>query len=240
MTTSRSIRARPARLFSGPSSISAACASLVCLCFFAAPARAQCPPGPGGGDPGPPNSTIPCGIVLVGTTAGVADPRGEFYVVHRDLANNPVVGCEIEVHFGTCAPDIRIAENQTFPGVTVECLTNDTIVRATTDVNGIAHFRIIGGALASAPGVGAGYECGQIYAGGVFLGRVNVGAFDLNVAGGINPVDISLWLADAFQPNFVGRSDYNCTQTINPADLAMLFGASFAGGSTQSATSYCH
>jgi hypothetical protein len=118
-------------------------------------AHAQCPPPPPIGDPSPPNSTIPCGIVLTGTNGGVADSRGEFYVVHRDLANNPVVGCEIEIHFGACT-DIRVSENQPYAGVTVECLGSNTIVRALTDANGIAHFRIVGGALANTPGVGSG------------------------------------------------------------------------------------
>jgi hypothetical protein len=37
----------------------------------------------------------------------------------------------------------------------------------------------------------------------------------------------------------VGRDDYNCSQTLNPADLSVMLQASFSGGSTQSGASYC-
>ena len=223
-----------------------ACTSLVlvpvcaALCMTAQWVRADCPPFGFGDPPDPPRATVPCGIVLVGTTGGIADPLGEFSVTIRDLANNPVEGCEVEIDFGGCNPDIHVSTDQPFPGVTMECLAgNHAIVRATTDGTGRAFFRIVGGAHVTTAGTGAGFDCAEVRAGGFVVAKINVATYDLNLAGGINPVDIATWLPDLFTGMYVGRGDYNCTQTLNPADLAMLISASLASGSTQSAASYC-
>ena len=88
---------------------------------------------------------------------------------------------------------------------------------------------------------GAGFKCATVFAGDENLGTINVGAFDQNGFGGVNPADISVWIRDAFAfPSaFYGRSDFNCTRTINPADLTLLLQTSFGSGSTRSALAYC-
>ena len=207
-------------------------------------ARADCPL-PSSSDPSdPPRATLPCGIVLVGTTNGVADPFGEFTIVYRDAANNPVAGCAIEIDFSSCVA--AIALDQPFEGVTMECMessNNRGIVKATTDGAGIARFRIVGGAFAlptqpalSTSGVNG---CAEVRAGSVVLGRLQVASLDLNLSNGANPADLALWLKWSFQPFYAEWADYNCSFGVNPADLAIWLKASFAGGSLESPTGYC-
>jgi hypothetical protein len=214
----------------------AAALAIVLLTPAAANADCNIPPGS--------NSTIPCGINLVGMHNGVADPRGEFTIVIRDLANNPVAGCEVTFDFGACG-DIRIATVQPTPGVTVECIATPSphaLVHATTDAAGIVRVSIVGGAANIAPHTpGAGFGCANVYGGTVLLGTVNVGAFDQNGGGGVNPADIAAWLTDVFDsPTYRGRSDFNCSNSISPADLSLLLLVALGSGSTSSATDYCH
>ena len=191
------------------------------------------------------DSDVPCGFNLVGTHAGVADPRGGFTIVVRDFAHNPVADCEVTIDFGACS-DIRIATVQPSPGVTVECLASPphhALVHATSDALGTVRMSIVGFATnTGAHDPGSGFKCATVYAGTTNLGTVNVGAFDQNGSGGINPVDISVYLPDqfGFPATFRGRSDFNCTGTITPADLSILLAALFGSGSTQSAADYCH
>jgi len=198
-------------------------------------AHAECP---GGNDPTA--SEVPCGITLVGTTGGIADPRGQFRIVVRDLANNPVPNCEVMIDFGACKPDIRIATHQPHQGLRVECDANGARVFATTDANGTIVARIVGAASAGPGGpAAAGFKCATVYAGRAILGSINVAAFDLNGGGGSNPADVSLFLQDFFEGGYKGRSDYDCSNAITPADLSLLLQAGFGAGSLQSGGSYC-
>ncbi len=194
--------------------------------------------------PEPPQSSIPCQINLVGSTGGVADGIGETQVVIRDFARNPLAGAVVTIDFSACT-DLRIATSQPFPGVEAHCDAPIGTVTATTNAAGIATFRIVGGARNSAGGApGAGYQCALVYADGVLIGRVNIGAFDQNGIGGVNPVDVSVWLMDFFTGQitgtYFGRSDFDCSQTLSPADLSRLLSASIAGGSTTSGAAYCN
>ena len=111
---------------------------------------------------------------------------------------------------------------------------------ASTDITGSVTLTIVGSAsntFSFAPA--AGYGCASIFADGVNLGRVNVGAFDQNGAGGVNPADFSVWLTDSFDEDVEGRSDYNCSNSVNPADLSLLLGVSLGSGSVISCSSYC-
>lgn len=194
----------------------------------------------GADTPEPPNATMPCHINLVGTTGGTADAAGEFSIVVRDFANNPMAGSVVSVFFAECA-DLRIAAVQPFPGLTVDCGATVGTVTGITNGDGIVEFRIVGGARNLSGGApGAGFRCARVYADGVLLGTVNVGAFDQNGAGGVNPVDVSLWLGDIFSGSYFGRSDYDCSGTLSPVDLSRLLSASLSGGSMASAASYCH
>ncbi len=199
------------------------------------------PPQPGSDD-----SDVPCGIVLVGTTGGVPDARGEFLVVIRDLAQNPVEGCEVSIDFQRCF-DVQVSLDQPWPGLSVECVAGAppyAIVRGTTDAEGRVYFRIVGGARNTGAGTPAyGFKCARVFVNGFDLttpvGGVNVAAYDQNGTGGVNPADVSVWLSDSFDADLEGRSDFNCSNTINPVDLSLILQASLAGGSAQSAADYC-
>jgi hypothetical protein len=59
---------------------------------------------PAGAIPSAALSTIPHHIVLVALDSGVPDAAtGEFVIVVRDAANNPVDGSKIEVRFQNCS-----------------------------------------------------------------------------------------------------------------------------------------
>ncbi len=200
--------------------------------LVSAEVRAECP-----GSGGVPNSDIPCGITLVGTTGGIADPLGQFTIVLRDLAFNPAPNCEVMIDFGACDPDIRISLTQPHPGLRVECDANGARVYGTTDANGVLNARIVG---AATPGAtAAGFKCASVYGGGQILGTINVAACDLDGSGGANPADISRFLVDLFDGDFEGRTDYNCSNTISPTDLSLLLQLSFGAGSVNSGGNYC-
>ena len=188
--------------------------------------------------PSPADSDIPCGINLVGSTGGAADPRGQVTMVLRDLAHNPSAGCEVVVDFSGCASDIHLCAVQSMAGAIVEC-TSHTL-RATADANGELTLCMIGsGSGTGAPA--AGFQCARLYGDGVFLGAVNVGTFDEDGAGGLAPADMSLWLSDSFHDAAsAGRSDFDCSHSVTPADLALWLQAAFAGGSRTSCSDYCH
>jgi hypothetical protein len=203
--------------------------------------RAECIPSPHSDD-----SDVPCGIVLVGTSNSVPDPRGEFLVIVRDLAQNPVEGCEVSIDFQQCF-DVQVSLDQPWPGLSVECVSGApsyAIVRGITDTQGTVVFRIVGGARNTGQGSpAAGFKCARVFVNGVELtipvGGLNVAAYDQNSSGGVNPADVALMLSDAFSPGLEGRSDFNCSNTINPVDVSMMLQASLQGGSQQSASDYC-
>jgi hypothetical protein len=195
----------------------------------------------GADTPEPPNASMPCQIHLVGMAGGAADPAGEFSVVVRDLAQNPMAGVALHIVLNDCT-DLRVAVIQPHPGVTVDCSSGPVgTVRAVTDASGTGTFRIVGGArnpTGAAPG--AGFQCARVYADGVFLGRVNVGAFDQNGVSGVGPADLSVWLTDFYSGVYVGRSDFDCTHTLSPVDLSRLLSVSLSGSSGASAAAYCN
>lgn len=192
--------------------------------------------------PSPADSDVPCGLNLIGTTGGVADVRGEFSIVVRDLAHNAIAGSSVVISFDACEIDIRVCSVQPVAGTTADCASGAVgEISAVTDGTGTVTLRIVGGARNTSSGSPAeGFKCATVFADGVNLGTINVGAFDQNGAGGVNPADVSVWLPDSFDPDFEGRSDFNCSNTVNPADLSLLLGVSLGGGSAASCGAYCH
>jgi len=192
--------------------------------------------------PSPADSDIPAGLNLVGTSGGVADVRGEFTIVVRDLAHNPIAGSSVVISFDNCEIDIRVCSVQTWPGVTPDCASGAVgEVSGVTDGTGTVTMRIIGGARNTSSGAPAeGFQCATVFADGVNMRQINVGAFDENGSGGVNPADVSVYLADQFDGDFEGRSDFNATNTLNPADLSILLGVTLGGGSATSCGAYCH
>ena len=60
----------------------------------------------------PANSTVPACITLVGRDGtGAADPRGQFTVTIRDIANNPMANALVRVDLGA-APDLFLCGTQ--------------------------------------------------------------------------------------------------------------------------------
>ena len=186
---------------------------------------------------------IPCGIALVGMSGGQADPRGEFTVIVRDFSCIPIEGATVVIDFRDCDPDIRVCSAQPFPGLTVGCDLSFTDVSATTDAQGIARFRIVGGArnTGGSPGYagGACFGCVTVYADGINLGDMSVCTYDENGAGGVSAADIPLLLADVFSATHLARSDFDFSGDVNAADIPRLLSVLFGGGSTESCGTYC-
>ncbi len=189
------------------------------------------------------------GVTLGGTSAGIADPLTLKSIVIRDGLDQPIPSSTVSIDFGACvnAGEIRLCSAQPDPGIIVSCGTR--VVTAVTDANGIARFHIVGYALnpgggtpgSPAPGYGPGGA--TVRADGVTLGTLVVSAYNQNGQGGVNTVDLALFLNDRFSitglANLRGRSDYNADGAVNPLDLALLLRARGAGGSTASCASVC-
>lgn len=178
--------------------------------------------------PSPPNATVPACIAVMGHDAGgVLDPLSQFTVTLRDLANNPVAGAMIVVDFGAVS-ELRLCANDHDVNLIVDCGTRT--VRRTTDVNGIATFRIAGWSIATPGAPGAPYHGGKIYADGVLLGSPTIQIYDLN-PNGLSAADLSSWLGDFFSGNDPARGDYDCSGALGASDFSMWLTAYFAGGS---------
>jgi hypothetical protein len=185
-------------------------------------------------------STIPHAITLVGTKDGVADPLGEFSVTIRDGSSNLVAGSTVVIDFDGCTPDIRVCATQPHEGLSVGCVWPPGKITGITNQAGTATFRIVGAAQNTGNGPGAGFDCAKIFADGVPMGSVNVGAPDQDGLGGVNASDISLLVADIFAGSLRGRSDLNNSRSVNASDISSLLVCLFGGGSASSCGAFCH
>jgi hypothetical protein len=178
--------------------------------------------------PSPTHSTIPCGFNLVGLTSPLrADPIGEFEIVIRGFVGQPLPGVLVEIVMDDCAPDLRLCEHQ--PGtpattpVEVSCVPPRSSVRASTDDEGRVRLALVGSASNTHAGApAAGWQCARVYADGILMASVNVGAYDQNGAGGGNPADASIWSEDNWDEDYESRSDLDCSHSVNPADLSLM------------------
>jgi hypothetical protein len=193
--------------------------------------------------PSPENSDIPCGIQLVGTSNGVADRRGEFTFVIRDIVNIPIANASVTLDFCACgaAQGLCIAPQQPDPNVWVS--PDGCQVSGLTAVDGTLRLSLIGHATTT----DAGVACApRIYADGISFEYsthpdIVVAAYDLDGAQGVAPPDLSRWLDDSFAASYRSRADYDCSRTVTPVDLAKLLDVSLAGGSaTSAANCLCH
>ena len=182
------------------------------------------------------NSTAPACISLVGShgTAPAAG-AGEFQVVVRDLANNPVPGASVVIDLSNCL-DLAICADQLDPGVTVNCLAKT--VRKFTDAVGAVHFTILGGSN------GAGQAStllggGRIFANGTLIQTPTVAAFDLDGLSGVGANDFAAWLTDFGSGNAYGRSDFDCNGGIGANDLALWLTVFGSGTMTASCGTSC-
>lgn len=190
-------------------------------------------------------------IRLVGrNSAGtVVDPAGDYTVVIRDNANNPIVNSSVVLDFSVCGSfDIRLADSQIYPGVTLDCPTKS--VRGLTDLTGTVIFRVMGGAQNDGGAVGNLSPCARVFADGILLkdpvttggtGNVKVAAYDENGTGGLTPLDLSAWTGDFFCPcaSYFVRSDFDGNGALSPIDLSNQTAVFFASGSFTGAAGYC-
>jgi hypothetical protein len=183
------------------------------------------------GVPSPGNSTVPACVTLVGSLAGVPDAAaGQFTVIVRDLANNPLNGASVVIDFSN-ATDLAICSDQLDAGALVNCAAKTT--RKFTDITGSVTFTVLGGSN------GAGNATtllggGRIFANGTLLGSPTVPAYDLDGASGVGANDLSAWLTDFGSGNPYGRSDFDCSGTIGANDLS--FWLTEFGNGTSSAS----
>lgn len=187
--------------------------------------------------PDPSQCDLPPGIHLVGTLLGVPDPFGRFEVVVRGAAGLPIRNVRVEIDFAQCAPDVRICAVQ--PGAeTIDC--GDHRVYGVTDGAGRVAFTIVGSSN-NATGAAPGHplNCARILMEGVGISTAKVATFDQNGVGGVNPVDMSVWLPDSFSGTFFERSDFNFDGSLSPADLSLMLQVSLSTFSFMSCTGYC-
>ncbi len=193
--------------------------------------------------PSPENSDVPCGINLVGTRDGVADPRGEFTIVLRDLVGTPVYGCTVSIDFCACAGAQGFCLPASQPDVDIVGVSADGCQVTAIAHDGVLRLSLVGYSTASP----ARPACPPvIYADGISFAYsshppIVVGAFDLDGGQGVAPPDMSRWLEDSFAPQYWSRADYDCSGTVTPVDLAKLLDVSIAGDSQVSAANtVCH
>jgi hypothetical protein len=187
------------------------------------------------GVPSPTNSTTPLCITLVGSLAGVPDAAGQFNIVVRDLANNPLNGASVVIDLSNCL-DIAICDNQLDAAATVNCGAKTT--RKFTNALGQVSFIVLGGSNGGG-NASSLLGAGRIYANGTQIQAPTVSAFDLDGAGGVGANDLSAWLGDFGSGQPYGRSDYDCSGNIGANDLSLWLGQFGAGTSASSCAVAC-
>jgi len=187
------------------------------------------------GVPSPTNSTTPLCITLVGSLAGVPDAAGQFNIVVRDLANNPLNGASVVIDLSGCN-DLSICDDQLDANALVNCGAKTT--RKFTNALGQVTFIVLGGSNGGG-NASSLLGAGRIYANGTQIQAPTVSAFDLDGAGGVGANDLSAWFGDFGSGQPFGRSDYDCSGTIGANDLSLWFGEFGAGTSASSCAVAC-
>jgi len=212
-----------------------AAALAACGVFFAAVAFA--------GVPSPGNSSFSnTRINLVGfdistSSADSVASGAKFSVTVRDLGNNPIANSSVVLDFSGVTSDIRIDDTQAnYQLLTANCGAHT--VRALSDAAGVANFVVVGGGMASVAAAHAPLS-GKVYADGVLLGNIGVGAYDQNGAGGVGGADLSRVLGDFVLGTNPDRTDYNGAGGVGGADLSLWLSVFVAGASNTSSASYC-
>jgi hypothetical protein len=191
--------------------------------------------GPGRAEPSPPNWTAPSCIALVGSHAGVpAMAFGQFTLVGRDLANNPLSGVTAVLDLSACL-DLELCADQLDADAIVNCAAKT--VQKLTDANGQVTFTVLGGGNGS-PATTL-LNGGRIYGNGQLILSPTISAFDLDGSGGVGANDLSTWLGDFGSGQAYGRSDYDCSGTLGANDLSMWLGAYGSGTMAESCSASC-
>jgi hypothetical protein len=188
------------------------------------------------GVPSPGNSTLPGCITLVGSLAGTPDAAaGQFTVVVRDLANNPLNGASVVIDLSN-ANDLAICDDQLDANALVNCAAKT--VRKFTDVTGSVTFTVLGGSN-GAGNASTLLNGGRIYANGTLMNSPTVAAYDLDGSSGVGANDLSAWLTDFGTGNPYGRSDFDCSGGVGANDLSFWLTEFGAGTSAASCSVSC-
>ncbi len=179
------------------------------------------------------NSTVPAGIAVVGTTAGVPDRSGQFTVTVRDFGNNLIPNCDVIVDFTPALSSVHIQVPQPFAGLTVDCTTHT--VRALSNASGVATFDIVGASI----GPVAGNSAATIYISGCSMGNVPVVAYDLDGTGGVGANDFSVWIGYFLHDDLQRVGDYDRSGRLGANDLAVWINVFLQAESTVSASPVC-
>ncbi len=179
--------------------------------------------------PPPPNATVPAHIRLVGTDAsGVPDPAGQFTVVVRNFANDPLPNSHIRVEFLPCS-GASLSPTQGSTITAVNCNASGLWVQGVTGPDGAWTASIVGCAKGVPQASLSGCAC--IYADGVMLGFPRVSIADLGGCDGLGANDIALWLGDFNTGLDFQRSDYDGSGFPGANDLSIWlseFGSSLS------------
>jgi hypothetical protein len=206
------------------------------ICLLLAMTAPLAAPAAFAGLPSAGNDTAPACISLVGSNGSVpATAWGQFTVIIRDLANNPVAGAFVVVDFSSCF-DIAICADQLDPDATVNCAAKT--VRKFSGVDGSVRFTILG----SSTGSGSASTLlngGRIFSNGQLVQSPTVSTFDLDGSSGVGANDLSVWLTDFGTGQPYGRSDYDCSGGIGANDLSLWLTAFGSGAMSESCASHC-
>lgn len=191
----------------------------------AAPVRADLP--------SPANWSVPTHINLVGTNGVLPAPAGQFEVIARDLANNPIPGADVVLDLSG-VPDLHFCADQADPAFTIQCLQRT--IGKHTDAQGRVTFVIAGGG--NGPAVSAAGSA-RIYGDGVLLTNgLMLSAYDIDGVSGVSGNDFSQWL-DAFGGAYTQRGDFDGSGALGGNDLSVLLQAYGSGDQVQSCATAC-
>jgi hypothetical protein len=188
-----------------------------------------------GAEVSPANDTAPNCISLVGTNGLVPAATGQFTVICRDLANNPMAGAVVVIDLSTC-PDLVLCADQMDPNATVDCVRKT--VSKLTAADGSVHFTVLGGSNGAGNAVTL-LDGGMIFSNGVLIGSPTVSTYDLDGSGGVGANDLSAWLGDFGTAQNFGRSDYDCSGNLGANDLSFWLGVFGSGTMTASCGASC-
>lgn len=184
-------------------------------------------PAIAGDKPFPPNSTLPKGVTLVGTRDGVPDPLGATVFLIRSLLH-PLPNVTVTLDFANC-PDVRLGD-MTAPDTWFNC--GAKTISKLTDGTGTVTFIVVGSTDGASRPLS---ECVRVFADGVAFPALIASSYDLNAAGGVNGLDLSIAAGDVFSGQYRGRSDFDFDGDLDMIDVSQMARAMFAGGSATSA-----
>jgi len=147
---------------------------------------------------------------------GVTD--GRFEVTVKDVYGELLSGVPVVLDLSQC-PDLIVAAVQP-PGVLADCEDRSAI--ASTGVDGIARYSVVGYGGPRTPYTFSGSAAIRAGAGGPVLGQPSVSVFDQDGVNGIGPNDFSLWLEDALSEANMQRSNFDGKPLVMDVDLPLL------------------